>query len=150
MADISTERVLIVGKKGKSTGYYYKEVPANERAPGASEKELGARWGRDSGKADEEGQVTRRGSRTQKVPGALDSAQDKQESRLDEGLDQPDDSSGDRRDLDQPTQLGDDRIGRTSLDQPDDTGGDRHEALSSEDPRLSYATDDNKKGDPSG
>ena len=59
MVDISTERVPIVGKKGKSTGYYYKEVTANKRAPGASEKELGACWGRDSGKADEEGRVTR-------------------------------------------------------------------------------------------
>ena len=56
----------------------------------------------------------------------------------------------DWRDLDQPTQLGDDWVGRTSLDQPDDTGGDRCEALSSEVPRLSYATDDSKKGDPSG
>ena len=111
----------------KSTGYYYKEVPANERA---SEKELGARWGRDPSKVDEEGRATRRGSHAQKVPGALDSAQDVQESRPDEGLDQPDESGGDRRDL----------------DQPDGTGGDRRETLSPEEQRLSYATDDNKRG----
>ena len=43
--------------------------------------------------------TTQRGSCTQKVPGALDSAQDEQESRPDEGLDQLDDSSGDRREV---------------------------------------------------
>jgi hypothetical protein len=148
MANRSTERASKeTGKKGKP-GCYYEQVPPSKDTQGASERELGTRWGRDTGKSDGEGRVTRKGSQTQTIPGTLDTAQEEQEGRPEESsLDQPLSGGGDRPNLDQSAPADDDRLNSEGLDQPENSGVDRPEGRSPDERRLSYASSDDEEGD---
>ena len=126
-------------------GFDLRPIPDDEVVPGQSEKDLGQQWGAQ-GKGGP--RATRRGARTQNIPGGLETAQDELESEP-RSLDQPDmggdrpegysldqtEEVGDRRDsLDQSSKEGSDRQSR-SLDQAD-SAGDR------QDSGLEYASDE--------
>ena len=157
MTNQSTGRASKEEKKLKP-GFYYEEVHPSEKAPGASDKELGARWG--AGKSDGKGRVTRKGSQTQTIPGTLETAQDEQEGHPEEAsldqpgtpggdrqsLDQPLLEGGDRPNLDQPAPADDDRLDKESLDQPEGSGVDRQEGHGPNERRLSYVSEDDGKG----
>jgi len=57
MTNNSRERAPLDSKR-KKQGFVYQEVPNNEKAPGTTEKELGARWGLDEGASEQRGRAT--------------------------------------------------------------------------------------------
>ena len=138
MANNSRERAPLDGKRKKQV-FVYQEIPNNEKAPGTTEKELGARWGLDEGTSEQRGRTTRARVQAQTIPGDLQGVQPEETS-----LDQPESSGGDRQRLDQPANAGGDRQGHSS-DQSGRPGGDRNEENSLED-RLSYASESGNQG----
>ena len=123
MPNISRERAP--EKKKKKDNFFYEPVPSDEPIQGATDEELGTRWGLDKGTSNltQKGRVTRKDTRTQQIPGGLEPAQDESEIRPgDTSLDQSGKPDGDRPSLDQPAQAGDDRH---NLDQPARAGDDR-------------------------
>ena len=84
------------GTKNKP-GYLVQPVPANEKTPGASNTDLGQRWGLDPGKSNPLGRTTRSKKIRPlpiKVPGGLEPAQDEPEAG-NESLDQSGKPDGD-------------------------------------------------------
>ena len=139
----NSERATEAGKK--KPGFFYQEVPNSEANPGVSDKELGMRWGTNQGESGQKGRTTRKGTRSQSIPGGLEPAQEEQGVQPENSsLDQPVDTGGDRHNLDQPATADDDRLSGDGLDQsgrPDSDRPGESEGNTPEDQRLSYETE---------
>jgi len=117
--------VSALSAKGKGKpGFSYEEIPTGEKLPGSSDRDLGAIWGLTPGRANPKGRTTRHGSRSQTIPGGLESAQEERDSQID---------SADTARLDQSGKPDSDRQ-RGDLDQPVGTGSDRSEAMGRDHP----------------
>ena len=131
--------VSALNAKTKSKpGFRYEEVSANEKLPGSSDRDLGRQWGLAPERVNQSGRTTRQGSRSQPIPGGLDSAQ---EERPPYSIHDPPEGSGTDRMKDQnhPSNLGVDRSVDRSQDRSGRPDSNQLETDSQEDRRLSYA-----------
>src|SRR5882762_10336322 len=124
--------VSALSTKGKGKpGFSYEEIPTGEKLPGSSDRDLGAIWGLTPGRANPDRRTTRHGSRSQTIPGGLESAQKEHDGQLD-GTDtacldpsgKPD-SDRQRGDLDQLVRTGSDRSEAKGHDQSDNMDSDQ-------------------------